>query len=121
MAVGNGRQAGGNIPVAPDALIDDGLIDVLFISDFNTLDLGTVVSELQDYRNKDNKFVHYLQVESLDMELTKELPINLDGEPYSWDKIHFQVSHDGSPERRSIALGYAKAQFANLEGNVKTM
>lgn len=91
MPVGNGRQAGGNIPVAPDALIDDGLIDVLFISDFNTLNLGTVVSELQDYRNKDNKFVHYRQVESLDMELTKELPINLDGEPYSWDKIHFEV------------------------------
>src|SRR3546814_20522105 len=31
LAIGNGRQAGGGIPLCPDALIDDGLLDLLIV------------------------------------------------------------------------------------------
>ena len=31
LAIGNGRQAGGGIPLCPDALIDDGLLDLMIL------------------------------------------------------------------------------------------
>lgn len=91
MAVGNGCQAGGGLKLLPGALLDDGLIDVMFLSDFDPLDMGPVALELANYADTKNKFVHYRQIKSCDIQLTKSLPVNLDGEPYSWDRIHFEV------------------------------
>jgi lipid kinase YegS len=91
MAVGNARQAGGGFQVTPKALLDDGLLDVMFIADFQARDLGTVLAELQDFANVDNQFVHYRQIASFEIEIPGKLPINLDGEPYHWDHIRFEV------------------------------
>ena len=78
--------------MCPHAYLNDGLMDVLVIGNFELSDLGQVVVELNDVRNKDNQYVHYRKRQTLDVELTSSnLPINLDGEPYRWDKIHFEV------------------------------
>jgi len=91
MAVGNARQAGGGFQVTPNAFLDDGLMDVTALSDFQTKELGLVISEFQDFANPDNQFVHYRQVPGFEIELTSELPINLDGEPHRWDHITFEI------------------------------
>jgi len=91
LAVGNGRQAGGGFQVTKKAILDDGLLDVMVIADFQTADLGVVIDELQRFDDPANRFVHYRQRSSLDIEVDSELPINLDGEPYRWDRIHFEV------------------------------
>jgi YegS C-terminal NAD kinase beta sandwich-like domain len=31
VAIGNGRQAGGGVPLCPDALLDDGLLDLMIL------------------------------------------------------------------------------------------
>ena len=91
MAVGNARQAGGGFQVTRNALLNDGLMDVMAISDFQTKDLGLVIQELQDFTNTDNQFVHYRQVPGFEIELNSALPINLDGEPHRWDHIKFEI------------------------------
>ena len=91
MAVGNARQAGGGFQVTPNAFLDDGLMDVTALSDFQTKELGLVISEFQDFANPDNQFVHYRQVPGFEIELTSALPINLDGEPHRWDHIRFEI------------------------------
>ena len=91
MAVGNARQAGGGFQVTPNAFLDDGLMDVTALADFQTKELGLVISEFQDFANPDNQFVHYRQVPGFEIELTSELPINLDGEPHRWDHIRFEI------------------------------
>ena len=35
VAIGNGRQAGGGVPLCPDALIDDGLLDLMILPELN--------------------------------------------------------------------------------------
>ncbi len=91
MAVGNARQAGGGIQVTPNAYLDDGLMDVLFITDFQTREFGLVINELQDLTNADNQFVHYRQVSGFEVEVPAKIPINLDGEPHCWDHISFEI------------------------------
>jgi lipid kinase YegS len=91
MAVGNARQAGGGFQVTPNAYLDDGLMDVMVVSDFQTKELGLVLQEAQDFTNIDNQFVHYRQVPGFEIELDSALPINLDGEPHRWDHIKFEI------------------------------
>jgi len=91
LAVGNARQAGGGFQVTPKALLDDGLLDLMILTDFETRDLGLVLNELQDFANPNNRFIHYRQVPGFEMEIHGKLPINLDGEPYRWDRIRFEV------------------------------
>jgi lipid kinase YegS len=91
MAVGNARQAGGGFQVTPNARLDDGLMDVMFIADFQTKELGLVIQELQDFANTDNRFVHYRQLPAFEIEVPDKLPINLDGEPHRWDHISFEI------------------------------
>lgn len=91
MAVGNARQAGGGFQVTQKAYLDDGLLDLMVIGDFMTRDLGVVLDELQDFDNPENRFVHYRQMDAFEIEVAGKLPINLDGEPYRWDRIQFEV------------------------------
>ena len=91
MAVGNARQAGGGIQVTRNAYLNDGLMDVMFIKDFKTKDLGLVIQETQDFTNTDNRFVHYRQISAFEIEIPNKVPINLDGEPYRWDHITFEM------------------------------
>jgi lipid kinase YegS len=91
MAVGNARQAGGGLQVTRNAYLNDGLMDVMAISDFQTKDLGLVIQELQDFTNTENRFVHYRQVPGFEIEVASKLPINLDGEPHRWDHIEFKI------------------------------
>jgi lipid kinase YegS len=91
LAVGNARQAGGGFQVTRNAVLNDGLMDVIAISDFQTKELGLVVQELQDFANPENTFVHYRQVPACEIEVESALPINLDGEPHRWDHIKFEI------------------------------
>jgi diacylglycerol kinase family enzyme len=75
-------------------MLDDGLLDVMAIADFQTKDLGLVIQEAQEFTNTKNQFVHYRQVPGFEIELESALPINpinLDGEPHRWDHITFEI------------------------------
>jgi lipid kinase YegS len=89
-AVCNGRTAGGGQPLAPDALLDDGLMDVVMINHFGAADVGQVV---QEFKNPvaEGKFVRRLQTPSLKCDSSREIPINLDGEPYAAKHVEFSV------------------------------
>jgi lipid kinase YegS len=91
LAVGNSRQAGGGVQVTQKAYIDDGLLDLTVVSFFEMRDLGVVIEELQNFDNPANQFVHYRQLESFEIDVPGKLPINLDGEPYRWNRVRFEV------------------------------
>ena len=82
VAIGNGRQAGGGVPLCPDALLDDGLLDLMILPELNhaaRLDAfsqllkkgaGGVRAELVTARSS---WIEY--------EAETDLNVNLDGEP----------------------------------------
>ena len=97
MAVGNGRQCGGGYQVTPQALLDDGLLDLVVIHDIEVPQLGLVLSELSDLTAKTNKYVHYMQVPRFSLESSRPLQLNLDGEPYLDTSFTFEIDPKALP------------------------
>lgn len=90
-AICNGRQAGGGQPLAPHALIDDGLLDVVFLRPFPVANAPLVAAEITG-RVASAEFVMRLQVPWIEIEAREPLPINLDGEPIAEHRIRFAVA-----------------------------
>ncbi|TKB44340.1 lipid kinase YegS [Thalassotalea mangrovi] len=93
-AVCNGRQAGGGQQLAPGAVIDDGLLDLVAISEFTPQAISEVLSELleiQDSTQATGNFVKRIQAKSIRWRVDDPMPINLDGEPISAKDIEFSV------------------------------
>ena len=90
-AVCNGRTAGGGQPLAPEALLDDGLLDVLMINSFSAADVPQVLQEFKE-PGADGMFIRRFKAPWLECESTQQIPVNLDGEPYSASQIRFSVS-----------------------------
>lgn len=79
-AVCNGRQAGGGQQLAPRALLDDGLLDVVFLRPFPVHAVHRVAAEFADLRDT-GEFVVRLRVAWLEVTAHDPIPVNLDGEP----------------------------------------
>ena len=86
----NGRQAGGGQILAPKAYIDDGLLDIVIILAFPVTALAEVVSEILDFTHS-GTYVKRFQRAWVEFIPKTKSPLNLDGEPYSAKKIHFEV------------------------------
>jgi len=97
MAVGNGRQCGGGYQVTPNAILNDGLLDVVAVHDVEVPQLGSVLNELLNLTAEGNQFVTYKQVPAFSLESNRPLQVNLDGEPYRDTKFQFEVIPQALP------------------------
>ncbi|MEA3302114.1 MAG: hypothetical protein U9Q75_02460 [Pseudomonadota bacterium] len=90
-AVCNGRQAGGGQVLAPNACINDGLLDVLIVKDFSPRDLPQVIDEILN-PSSEGQFAMLFQTPWVEMSSHGKIaPVNLDGEPYRSKVIRFEV------------------------------
>ena len=95
-AVCNGRLAGGGHPLAPGALIDDGLLDVVSIVPFSLPDIPDVAAELAaavsfDAPWEGGRWIVRQRVPWVETESAGELPVNLDGEPMKARRYRFEA------------------------------
>lgn len=100
-AIGNGRQAGGGFQVAPDALLDDGLLDVLLVREGALQNMDAAIAELPSPANPGNRYTLYRRAPWLEVDGPKEGErfLNLDGEPVGdlQGTIRFEVLHRRLP------------------------
>ena len=100
LAIGNGRQAGGGIPLCPDALIDDGLLDLMILP-------------AMDHAARLDAFSHLLREGAsgiraklittrsswIEYESMHDLNVNLDGEPTVLKRFRVECSPRALPVR----------------------
>ena len=92
-AVCNGRQAGGGQVLAPKALINDGLLDVMIVKEIPLGNLAQLKEEIEN-PSIDGEFIQYFQTPWLESSSEGVIPVNLDGEPYASEKIRFEIVPD---------------------------
>ena len=88
--VGNGRQTGGGMQVAPRACIDDGLLDVLVVRQISPTALLAAARELQQLP-PDGEYISYWQTPWLEVHPEGAIPVNLDGEPLRFSKVRYEA------------------------------
>jgi lipid kinase YegS len=91
MAIGNGRLAGGGFQVAPRALLDDGLLDLVVVPDVSFPETGPLVSELIRLESEEPQRVLYRQFASFEIQANHEMAMNLDGEPIRASTFRVEV------------------------------
>jgi lipid kinase YegS len=88
--IGNGRQAGGGVQVAPRAVIDDGLLDVLAVRDIPATALLAAARELQEL-SPDGEYISYWQTPWAEVHTEEAIPVNLDGEPMPFSSVRYEA------------------------------
>ncbi len=88
--VGNGRQTGGGVQVAPRACIDDGLLDVLVVRHIPAVALLTAARELQQL-SPDGEYISYWQTPWVEVQPEDTIPVNLDGEPVEFSSVRYEA------------------------------
>ncbi|MBT2337783.1 MULTISPECIES: lipid kinase YegS [Pseudomonas] len=89
LGIGNGRQAGGGHVLCPEALADDGLLDVSVLPAPQEV-VGTLKDLLAGGLGIDNMFVR-ARLPWVEIKVAQGLDINLDGEPLQVDTLRFTV------------------------------
>ncbi len=79
----NGPYQGGNFHMAPQAQVDDGLLDLYLIEDLSILERLIHMPDVRRGSHLRLQQVHMLKVPWFELELEKPLLAHMDGEPFT--------------------------------------
>jgi diacylglycerol kinase (ATP) len=92
-AVCNSPSIGGGRLIAPDAVIDDGLLDVCLIDAMSAVEFVALARKVADGDHVNDPRVIYKRARSLRIELDREIKINTDGEVFDATRCEYRVRH----------------------------
>jgi lipid kinase YegS len=102
LAIGNGRQAGGGIPLCPQAMLDDGLLDLMILPE---VPAESRLEMFGQFVTQGAAAIQALQVTArsswVEYVSEEELYVNLDGEPIHTKRFHIECR----PSALSVHLG----------------
>jgi lipid kinase YegS len=82
LGIGNGRQAGGGQALCPDALIDDGLLDLTIVPELSGEVAATVGTLVKDGKHAAlDRVATRARLAWVELEADQPMTLNLDGEP----------------------------------------
>ena len=92
LTIGNGERHGGGVQVAPDARIDDAMLDLYSLSPRNIFELAAVGIALRRGGHDDGwKAVHSLHGRDITVSTRKRMPVSTDGEVTTQTPVRFAV------------------------------
>jgi lipid kinase YegS len=94
LAVGNGRFAGGGVPMCEHALINNGKFELSILPEITYDDVPDVLANLLDFGfGSEVVEAHMVRAQAHEFTVRSETPlqINLDGEPLQSRSFHFEV------------------------------
>jgi YegS/Rv2252/BmrU family lipid kinase len=101
LVLGNGRYAGGAIPVTPSALLDDGLLDLLLVPELEPSEMAVLTPLLLLGRHTDHDALPFRRTRRVKLQAHPPLDLSLDGEMARAQEATFRVS----PEALRVLVG----------------
>ncbi|HEV8460815.1 MAG TPA: diacylglycerol kinase family protein [Gaiellaceae bacterium] len=89
--VANGMWHGGGMKVAPDALPDDGMLDVVLIGDVSKADFLTTAPKLYKGKHVHHPKVDVLRTRRVTVDAAEHLPIEVEGEQVGTTPATFEA------------------------------
>ena len=77
----NSSQWGNNIHIAPNARLDDGLMDVCMVSEFPNMAIPSLVISLLSQSIENNKYDEMIRTSRVSLRNSESLMAHVDGEP----------------------------------------
>jgi diacylglycerol kinase family enzyme len=90
-AVCNSRLIGGGRLIAPDAVIDDGLLDVCLIEGMSALEFVALARKVAQGQHVADPRVSYFQASAIDLDFERSVNVNTDGEVFSVSRCEYRV------------------------------
>jgi len=90
-AVCNARFIGGGYPMAPDALVDDGQLDVFLVKNTPTLEFVGLLQKIAAGEHTDDERIVRCRTERLDLILDRPVHVNTDGEVLEAQRCSYRV------------------------------
>ena len=79
---GNGRRIGGGIPICPEAVIDDGLLDIVIVDDISRVRIPGAFIKLLRHRILELPTTSFRRAPTLKVESDALMSVQIDGEIY---------------------------------------
>jgi diacylglycerol kinase (ATP) len=90
-AVCNSRLVGGGRLIAPDAVFDDGELDVCLIEDMPDVEFLALLRRVSDGAHLSDERVRYFRTSRLEMTFDRPVKVNLDGQVLETDRCSYSV------------------------------
>lgn len=90
-AVCNARLIGGGRVIAPDAIVDDGLLDVCLIEEMPTVEFLGLLSRVSNGAHVADPRVRYFRVGAIDLTFDRVVKVNTDGQVLETNRCQYTV------------------------------
>jgi YegS/Rv2252/BmrU family lipid kinase len=94
-AVCNGKYFGGSMKVAPQAVLDDGKLDIILIKHFTRRDVIHHIGKIYTGEHLDLPQVSTVRASSVRITSLEEVPLEMDGEQPGILEVSIEVNHRG--------------------------
>jgi diacylglycerol kinase (ATP) len=87
----NARTMGGGYPIAPSAVIDDGLLDVFLVSRMTKLEFVGVLQAIAAGAHHGDARVRHFRAAAFDLQFDRRVRVNTDGELFEASHCEYRV------------------------------
>ena len=96
VSVCNGRYYGGGFNPVPEALPNDGLLDILIVKNLGIVKVALLIGDYAKGKYKQYpKYIRHIRGKNIRIESRKEILVGFDGESYKGKTVEFKVVPDG--------------------------
>ncbi len=104
VAVGIGKTYGGGMMILPDAVQDDGLLDICVFDQMSNLALAYHFPKVFSGKHVELKEASLYRAKEITLYLSKKCPLHMEGEILFGDEMHFTLENKAMP----VVLGGAE-------------
>lgn len=92
LVVANGRWAGAAIPVAPDARLNDGLLDLVIVPELDRVEMSLLLPRLLMGKHSGHEALVEARARRVAIRSMPEMDLSLDGELASGEEARFSIA-----------------------------